>query len=61
MLTFSLMPAGLDDFIKLVVPEFQRRGLFRTEYEGLTLRDHLGLPRPASRHVSPPPISRRND
>src|SRR3984957_856592 len=53
MLTFSLVPAGLDDFISLVVPELQRRGLFRTEYEGHTLREHLGLPRPASRHVSP--------
>ncbi|HEY8331378.1 LLM class flavin-dependent oxidoreductase [Variovorax sp. N23] len=39
-------PGGLDDFITLVLPELRRRGLFRTEYEGRTLRDHLGLRRP---------------
>lgn len=39
-------PGGLDDFIELVVPELRRRGLFRTEYEGRTLREHLGLQRP---------------
>jgi FMN-dependent oxidoreductase (nitrilotriacetate monooxygenase family) len=44
------LPGGLDDFIALVVPELQRRGLFRTEYEGRTLRDHLGLRRPGRRH-----------
>jgi FMN-dependent oxidoreductase (nitrilotriacetate monooxygenase family) len=43
---FPTMPAGLDDFVQLVVPELQRRGIFRTEYAGTTLRDHLGLPRP---------------
>jgi hypothetical protein len=41
------LPGGLEDFVDLVVPELQRRGLFRTEYEGATLRDHLGLARPA--------------
>lgn len=40
------LPDGLEDFVDLVIPELQRRGLFRTEYEGETLRDHLGLPRP---------------
>jgi peptide/nickel transport system substrate-binding protein len=50
MLTFSLVPAGLDDFIDLVVPELRRRGLFRKEYEGITLRANLGLPRPESRY-----------
>jgi hypothetical protein len=40
------MPDGLFDFIELVVPELQRRGLFRTAYTGQTLRDHLGLRRP---------------
>ena len=40
-------PAGLTDFITLVLPELRRRGLFRTEYEGRTLREHLGLKRPA--------------
>jgi FMN-dependent oxidoreductase (nitrilotriacetate monooxygenase family) len=39
-------PGGLADFVNLVVPELQRRGLFRTEYSGRTLRDHLGLRRP---------------
>jgi len=39
-------PGGLDDFIELVLPELRRRGLFRTEYEGRTLREHLGLRRP---------------
>ena len=37
------LPGGLDDFLSLVVPELQRRGLFRTEYQGMTLREHLGL------------------
>jgi hypothetical protein len=36
----------LHEFVDLVVPELQRRGLFRREYEGATLREHLGLPRP---------------
>ena len=46
------LPGGLDDFARLVVPELQRRGLFRTRYEGRTLRDHLGLARPAWRGVA---------
>ncbi|OWT73582.1 MULTISPECIES: LLM class flavin-dependent oxidoreductase [unclassified Achromobacter] len=41
------LPGGLDDFIELVLPELRRRGLFRKEYEGSTLREHLGLARPA--------------
>ncbi|MDB5776058.1 MAG: nitrilotriacetate monooxygenase [Herbaspirillum sp.] len=43
------LPGGLDDFVALVLPELRRRGLFRTEYEGLTLRENLGLARPAHR------------
>jgi hypothetical protein len=43
------VPEGLDDFVDLVVPELQRRGIFRREYEGTTLRDHLGLARPGNR------------
>lgn len=43
----SYFPGQLDAFATLVVPELQRRGLFRTDYEGSTLRDHLGLKRPA--------------
>ncbi len=46
---FPFLPEGLDDFVAKVVPELQRRGLFRRSYTGLTLRDHLGLPRPANR------------
>jgi len=41
------LPHGLQDFAELVIPELRRRGLFRTDYEGRTLRDHLGLARPA--------------
>ncbi|MBY3328828.1 LLM class flavin-dependent oxidoreductase [Rhizobium laguerreae] len=44
-----IMPGGLADFIELVVPELRRRGLFRTEYEGTTLRENLGLKRPVNR------------
>lgn len=43
------LPTGLDDFVDLVIPELQRRGLFRTEYEGRTLRENLGLPFPQNR------------
>jgi FMN-dependent oxidoreductase (nitrilotriacetate monooxygenase family) len=46
---FPYLPAGLDDFVNRVVPELQRRGLFRHEYEGATLRENLGLPRPRNR------------
>ena len=38
-------------FVALVIPELQRRGLFRTAYEGRTLRENLGLRRPESRHA----------
>ncbi|MCB4821531.1 LLM class flavin-dependent oxidoreductase [Roseicella aerolata] len=46
---FPYLPGGLEAFVDRVVPELQRRGLFRREYEGRTLREHLGLPRPANR------------
>jgi FMN-dependent oxidoreductase (nitrilotriacetate monooxygenase family) len=46
---FPYVPGGLDDFVEQVVPELQRRGLFRREYEGRTLRENLGLPRPENR------------
>lgn len=46
---FPFLPAGLDDFVDKVVPELQRRGIFRKEYEGATLRENLGLPRPKNR------------
>jgi alkanesulfonate monooxygenase len=45
------LPGSLNDFVELVIPELQRRGLFRTEYTGRTLREHLGLPRPPSRYA----------
>ncbi|MES2886837.1 MAG: LLM class flavin-dependent oxidoreductase [Pseudomonadota bacterium] len=47
------LPSGFVDFVNLVVPELQRRGIFRKEYEGRTLRDHLGLRRPANPHTAP--------
>ncbi|HHH9558885.1 TPA: LLM class flavin-dependent oxidoreductase [Pseudomonas aeruginosa] len=46
---FPWLPGGLDAFVDKVVPELQRRGIFRREYEGTTLREHLGLPRPENR------------
>jgi FMN-dependent oxidoreductase (nitrilotriacetate monooxygenase family) len=52
-----ILPGGLDDFVDLVVPELQRRGLFRTAYEGTTLRENLGLSKPVNRHA--PSASRR--
>jgi alkanesulfonate monooxygenase len=52
---FNLMPpflpGGLDDFVELVIPELRRRGLFRSEYEGRTLRENLGLARPVNRYA----------
>ncbi len=42
----AYFPGAFDDFVDLVVPELQRRGLHRREYSGATLRDHLGLARP---------------
>lgn len=51
---FNVMPAwlpgSLKDFVDLVIPELQRRGLFRIEYESTTLRGNLGLPKPVNRH-----------
>ncbi|KAK4638915.1 hypothetical protein QC761_703400 [Podospora bellae-mahoneyi] len=47
--TFPFVPQGIDDVTQRLVPELQRRGLFRTEYEGSTLREHLGLARPNNR------------
>ncbi|MFB5675298.1 LLM class flavin-dependent oxidoreductase [Paenibacillus terreus] len=48
------VPGGFDDFVEGVIPELQNRGLFRTDYEGSTLREHLGLPVPANRHSTVP-------
>ena len=49
---FPYLPGGLDDFVDRVIPELQRRGIFRREYEGKTLRENLGLPRPENRFFS---------
>jgi hypothetical protein len=46
----AVLPGSLTDFIELVLPELRRRGLFRTEYEGHTLRANLGLTRPVNRY-----------
>ncbi|MFF9980332.1 LLM class flavin-dependent oxidoreductase [Streptomyces erythrochromogenes] len=46
-----VLPTGLTDFVDQVVPVLQRRGLFRTEYTGRTLRENYGLPRPANRYA----------
>ncbi|WP_412542521.1 LLM class flavin-dependent oxidoreductase [Longispora sp. K20-0274] len=48
-----VLPSGLTVFVDEVVPILRRRGLFRTEYTGTTLRDHYGLPRPANRNLIP--------
>ena len=47
-----ILPGGLDDFVALVIPELQSRGLFRAEYEGTTLRENVGLERPKSGYLS---------
>lgn len=46
---FPTVPQGLDDFVTLVIPELRRRGLVREAYQGTTLREHFGLPRPDNR------------
>ncbi|HEY0276221.1 MAG TPA: NtaA/DmoA family FMN-dependent monooxygenase, partial [Paenirhodobacter sp.] len=51
MMVFQQLPNGLQDFVDGVVPELQRRGIYRHDYTGATLRDHLGLKRPASRYA----------
>jgi len=60
---FNLMPAtqpgGLEDFVDLVLPELRRRGLFRSDYTGSTLRDHLGLQPPARRIAKPAHVPAR--
>lgn len=51
ILTFPRTPGSFEAFCAQVVPELQRRGLFRREYEGKTLRDHFRLQRPGNMHV----------
>jgi FMN-dependent oxidoreductase (nitrilotriacetate monooxygenase family) len=52
MISFVALPSTMSDFVTKVVPELQRRGAFRQDYEGRTLRDHLGLSRPENRHAA---------
>lgn len=49
---FPYLPAGLEDFVNKVVPELQRRDILRRTYEGVTLRENLGLPRPPNQFFS---------
>ncbi|ADP81477.1 LLM class flavin-dependent oxidoreductase [Pseudofrankia inefficax] len=50
-LNFDVFPSGLEAFVEHVTPELRRRGLFRSEYTGNTLRHHLGLPHPANQYA----------
>ncbi len=54
MMQFHILPGGLQDFVDGVVPELQRRGLFRQDYTGRTLREHLRLSRPANPNTARP-------
>lgn len=50
MLQCPLLPEGLEDFVQYVVPLLQKKGIYRREYEGTTLREHLGLRKPKNRY-----------
>ena len=50
-ITPTHLPGGCEDFVEMITPELQRRRLFRTEYEGKTLRENLGLRKPSNRHA----------
>ena len=52
VLQFSHLPEGLTDFVDHVVPILQERGVMRTSYPGTTLRENLGLARPANRYAT---------
>ena len=47
VLSATHVPGSYEDFVRFVVPELQRRGLFRKDFAGVTLRENLGLPLPA--------------
>jgi len=51
-ITPTRLPGGCEDFVEMITPELQRRGLFRNEYEGKTLRENLGLKPAVSRYTS---------
>lgn len=53
----DVLPAGLEVFVEQIVPLLQKRGLFRTEYEGKTLRSHFGLEKPPSRYAARRPAA----
>ena len=55
-----ILPTGLTDFVEQVVPILQRRGLYRTAYEGTTLRENLGLARPVNRFVARATLEQRS-
>jgi alkanesulfonate monooxygenase SsuD/methylene tetrahydromethanopterin reductase-like flavin-dependent oxidoreductase (luciferase family) len=57
----NYLPGGLSDFVDEVVPILQKRGLFRTEYQGATLRENLGLPRPDNSFVADPSLGHEPD
>ncbi|CAG7916311.1 unnamed protein product [Penicillium olsonii] len=50
--TFPFLPQGLEEVTDRLIPELQRRGLFRNDYTGSTLREHLGLAKPENRFFS---------
>ena len=52
MMQFHTLPQSLEAFVDGVIPELQRRGLFRHAYQGATLRDNLGLARPSNPHTT---------
>jgi N-acetyl-S-(2-succino)cysteine monooxygenase len=51
-ITPTHLPGGCEDFVEMVTPELQRRGLFREDYQGRTLRENLGLKRPMNRYAA---------
>jgi len=57
----NYLPGALEDFVDQVVPILRRRGLFRSDYEGSTLRDNLGLPRPQNLFVANPQLGGEPD
>jgi alkanesulfonate monooxygenase SsuD/methylene tetrahydromethanopterin reductase-like flavin-dependent oxidoreductase (luciferase family) len=57
----NYQPGVLEDFVDQVIPILQKRGLFRREYEGDTLRENLGLPRPENAFVADPGLGREPD
>lgn len=52
MLAFAYLPDVMTDFVEKVVPILQQRGLVKTEWVGTTLRENLGLDRPANVHLT---------